>query len=73
MTDQENQTAEPRAVRFVAFPTEAVDTIDCPVTGKPMPAVIVAQFPPQRAAIACPHCPWHGGTMRWHWFDLSCP
>ena len=60
----------PRAVLFVAFPKEAVDTIPCPKTGEPMPAQVVAQWG-ATVFIPCPHCPWEGGTMQWHRFELE--
>ncbi len=55
--------------RIVPFPEEAVDTIECAVTGEQIPAVLVAVWSQTRRGYV--HCPACSGKGRvWHQVDL---
>lgn len=47
---------EDRPRRIVAFPQEAVDTIQCAVTGEEIPAVLMARWSKTLGYVRCPVC-----------------
>ncbi len=57
-------------VRIVPFPLEAVDTLECAVTGEQIPAVLVARLSQTRGFVYCPVCSGKRGERIWHQVDL---
>ncbi len=55
-------------VRIVPFPQEAIDTIECAVTGEQIPAVLVARLTKTSGFVYCPAC--SGNKRVWHQVDL---
>ena len=64
----ESQTTD--RVRIVPFPQEAVDTLECAVTGEQIPAVLVAKWSATRGFVYCPACSKQRGRRIWHSVEL---
>jgi hypothetical protein len=64
MTDKDERA------RVVPFPQEAVDTIECAVTGERIPAVIVARWSATRGHVYCPACSKQRRECVWHSVEL---
>jgi hypothetical protein len=55
---------------IVPFPQEAVDTIECAVTGEQIPAVLVARWSATQGQVYCPVCSQRLGERVWHSVEL---
>jgi hypothetical protein len=69
-----DQNAIPQStqrVRIVPFPQEAVDTVECAVTGEQIPAVLVARWSATVGHVYCPACSGRRGERIWHEVELS--